>query len=89
MNRAGPTSVPMLRLRRAARRPIELLRLKPFDTATPEGRAGERHRRVALSFGGAIASKLVSAAAALITVPLTLSYLGIEHQLVDRADGIC
>jgi O-antigen/teichoic acid export membrane protein len=62
-----------------ARQFVGLLRLYPFDTTTPEGRSRERHRRVVLSAGAAAAAKFVSVATALISVPLTLHYLGPER----------
>ena len=71
--------LPFVRLRAAGGRSFRLLRLRPFETETPEGRARERHRRVALSSGAALIAKAVSAGSALVTVPLTLSYLGAER----------
>ena len=58
---------------------IGLLQLYPFDMSTPEGRSRERYRRVVLSAGAAAAAKLVSVATALISIPLTLHYLGPER----------
>lgn len=46
---------------------------------TSESRAQERHRRVALSAAAAATAKLVSIAAALISMPLTVHYLGAER----------
>jgi O-antigen/teichoic acid export membrane protein len=62
-----------------ARRAAETLRLNPFDTSTPEGRGRERHRRVVLSAIATAFAKFVSVATALISVPLTLNYLGSER----------
>jgi O-antigen/teichoic acid export membrane protein len=62
-----------------ARRVFLLLRLRPFDTSTPEGRATERHRGVALSALASAIAKAISIATALISVPLTLGYLGPER----------
>jgi O-antigen/teichoic acid export membrane protein len=62
-----------------ARQFVGLLRLYPFDTSTPEGRSRERHRRVVLSASAAATAKFVSVATALISVPLTLHYLGPER----------
>lgn len=56
-----------------------LLSLRPFDGATAQGRARERHRRVALSATAAAAGKLVTVGTALVSVPLTLHYLGTER----------
>ena len=56
-----------------------VVRLRPHDTSTPEGRASERHRRVALSALASALAKLISVATALISVPLTLHYLGPER----------
>lgn len=55
------------------------LSLTPFDESSVEGRARERHRRVALSAVAAALAKLLSVATALISVPLTLHYLGAER----------
>jgi O-antigen/teichoic acid export membrane protein len=56
-----------------------LLRFRPFDTSTAEGRRHERHRRVILSAIAGVAARVVSAATGLISVPLTLHYLGSER----------
>lgn len=61
------------------RQVAELLRLRSWDNSTPELRARERHRRAILSAGAAALAKAVSVGAALITVPLTLHYLGSER----------
>jgi O-antigen/teichoic acid export membrane protein len=55
------------------------LSLRPADTSTAEGRARERHRRVALSAVASMLAKLLSVGTALISVPLTLHYLGVER----------
>lgn len=56
-----------------------LLRLRPFDTSTPEMRSRERHRRVALSATAAAMSKFVTLAVAMVSLPLTYHYLGVER----------
>lgn len=56
-----------------------VVRLKPFDVSTVGGRASERHRRVALTTLAAVAARSLSIGTALITVPLTLHYLGTER----------
>src|SRR5688572_30139039 len=56
-----------------------LLRLRPFDVSTPEGRARERHRLVVLATVASALAKFLSIATALISVPLTLHYLGAER----------
>ncbi|MGA3023416.1 MAG: oligosaccharide flippase family protein [Bryobacteraceae bacterium] len=50
-----------------------------FSTATELGRAEERNRRVVLSVGSSAAARGVAVAAAFITVPLTIGYLGTER----------
>jgi len=62
-----------------ATRIARLLRLRPFDVETPEGRADERYRRVALTAGASMFAKLVTITTQLISVPLTLHYLGAER----------
>ena len=56
-----------------------LLRLSPFDTATDEGRAKERHRHIAWTSVTAATAKATTALTMLISVPLTLGYLGPEQ----------
>ena len=55
------------------------LSLTPIDQSTPEGRAQERHRRVALSAMASALAKILSVSTALISIPLTLHYLGVER----------
>jgi O-antigen/teichoic acid export membrane protein len=58
---------------------ISLIRLKPFDTSTSEGRSSERLRRV---FWTAVMSAIANALNTLTvfaSVPLTLRYLGAER----------
>jgi O-antigen/teichoic acid export membrane protein len=56
-----------------------ILRLKEFDTSTPEGRSLERYRRVALTAVSSVGAKILAVATMLISVPLTLHYLGAER----------
>ncbi len=65
-------------LRRAAPL-LRLVRLRPFDTSTPLGRAHERHRRAALTALAATVARVIAMASQLISVPLTLHYLGVER----------
>lgn len=53
--------------------------MSPFDGSTPEGRARERHRRVALTAILSAVSKGVAVVTGLVTVPLTIHYLGVER----------
>lgn len=55
------------------------LRLAPFDTGTPEGRSRERHRRALLTGVSALLAKVIAVSTSLITIPLTLHYLGTER----------
>lgn len=55
------------------------LRLKAHDLETPEGRAAERHRRVALMAACAGLAKLLSVVTALVSVPLALQCLGAKR----------
>lgn len=63
----------------ALRQTCAVLRLQPFDTATPEGRSKERYRRAFLATLASGLSKCISVGATLISVPLTLHYLGTER----------
>ena len=62
-----------------AQNAASLLRLRPFDVSSEAGRANERHRRVLLTAAAAAAAKVVSVGTALVSVPLTLHYLGTER----------
>lgn len=56
-----------------------LLRLKPFDTSTEEGRSQERYRRAALTTLASVAARAVTVCTSLLTVRLTIHYLGTER----------
>ena len=58
---------------------LRLLRLQPFNVSTPQGRSSERHRRAALTTLASVLAKLISITTALVSVPLTLHYLGSER----------
>lgn len=64
-----------IRTRQAA----SLVRLKPFEGTTPEERSNERYRRIALTMLASIGVRGISTLTALITVPLTVNYLGNER----------
>jgi O-antigen/teichoic acid export membrane protein len=50
-----------------------------FDTSTEEGRSNERHRRIFLTAAASALAKVISVGTALISIPLTLHYLGTER----------
>jgi O-antigen/teichoic acid export membrane protein len=56
-----------------------LLRLKPFDTSTEEGRSRERYRRAALTTITSVMARCVTVFTSLLTVRLTIRYLGTER----------
>jgi O-antigen/teichoic acid export membrane protein len=56
-----------------------LLRLRPYDTTTPEGRSAERYRRVAWSTLLFTVARFVGLATSFISVPLVVGYLGSER----------
>src|SRR2546423_1279703 len=56
-----------------------LLCARRFDPMVQGGHSHERHRRIALSAFAGFGAKGVSMATTLITVPLTLRYLGPER----------
>ncbi len=62
-----------------AKRLLLLFRLRPFDTSTAGGRSIERYRRVVLTTLSACLAKVIVALTLLVSVPLTLSYLGPER----------
>jgi len=61
------------------RQAFRYLSLRPFDQSSPEGRARERERRVALSAATNVALRVLSGVLTLLTVPLTIGYLGPER----------
>jgi O-antigen/teichoic acid export membrane protein len=64
---------------RATRSAVTFLRLRPFNAATLEGRSKERYRRAALTTVASGCARAVSLGTMLITVPLTVRYLGTER----------
>jgi O-antigen/teichoic acid export membrane protein len=58
---------------------VTIFLLRPSDTSTEEGRSNERLRRVGLTATASLAAKAISIIAGLITVPLTVGYLGAER----------
>jgi O-antigen/teichoic acid export membrane protein len=63
----------------AWRHAASLVRLRPFDTDTPDGRSKERYRRIALTTLSSLVARGLGAIVGLITVPLLLDYLGKER----------
>ena len=53
-----------------------LLRFRPFDTSTEEGRSLERYRRIGLTTVSGFTYRFVAMAISLVTVPLILDALG-------------
>jgi O-antigen/teichoic acid export membrane protein len=73
-------SIPDLRMLWAqGQRLWGVLRLAPFDESTVEGRSKERYRRIGLSTVAALVAKVVGVLTGLISVPLTVGYLGTER----------
>ena len=66
-------------LKELSRKGALIFRLRAFDTSTSEGRSQERYRRVALTAGASAVAKCVSILTGLVTIPLTLGYLGAER----------
>ena len=58
---------------------ISVIRFKPFDTTSAEGLSRERYRRAALTSITSIIAKGIGILTGLISVPLTLNYLGTER----------
>lgn len=56
-----------------------LFRLRPHDTSTEEGRSKERLRRAALTTVSSGAARAIGLAVSLVSVPLTVRYLGPER----------
>src|SRR4051812_44333592 len=53
--------------------------LRQSDTSTEAGRAAERHRRIILTAGASLLAKIISVLSMIVTVPITLNYLGVER----------
>jgi O-antigen/teichoic acid export membrane protein len=70
---------PLPQIRADLRSMIQVARLRSFDTSTPEGRSGERYRRIMLSSAASIAGTAVMTIVSLVAVPVTIGYLGKEH----------
>jgi len=58
---------------------VSFIRLKPFDTSTIEGRSSERHRRIVLTAVTSAGARGVTLLTGLVSVPLTVRYLGAER----------
>jgi O-antigen/teichoic acid export membrane protein len=70
---------PLSQIRADLRSVIQVARLRSFDTSTPEGRSGERYRRIMLSTLASIAGTAVMTLVSLVGVPVTIGYLGKEQ----------
>ncbi|TFG58883.1 MAG: hypothetical protein E4H29_05250, partial [Deltaproteobacteria bacterium] len=62
-----------------ARRAASMIRLRPFETDTEEGRSSERYRRIVLSTASSSLAKGIAAMATFVAVPLSIKYLGPER----------
>lgn len=68
-----------VKLHRQLRQAWEVFRFTPFDVSTVEGRSKERYRRVVLTASGSLTAKAITALTVLVSVPLTINYLGAER----------
>jgi O-antigen/teichoic acid export membrane protein len=55
---------------------LHVMRLRPFDTDTAEGRSLERYRRIVLSTVSSVFARGIATVASLITIPVMISFLG-------------
>ena len=60
-------------------RALGFVRLRPFNTQTAEDRSRERYRRLTLTALASMSAKGVKVLTALVSVPLTINYLGTER----------
>lgn len=58
---------------------LAVLRLQPFELASAQGRSQERYRRIALSALGSMTGNGLLFAIGIVSVPITVGYLGIER----------
>ena len=56
-----------------------IFQFKPHDVSTTAGKSHERYRRILLTGGSTFIVKMFTAIINLITVPLTVNYLGAER----------
>jgi O-antigen/teichoic acid export membrane protein len=61
------------------REALSLIRVRSFETSTREGQSKERFRRIALTSIATAVAKVISIMVTLVSVPLTLNYLGPER----------
>jgi O-antigen/teichoic acid export membrane protein len=66
-------------IRRQVLKALSLIRLRPFDLSTIEGRSNERLRRVFWTATTSALAKAVNTLTILVSVPITLGYLGTER----------
>src|SRR5688500_5295590 len=76
---SGFVTAKVRELTSGARGVLRILRLRRFDTSTPEGRASERYRRAALTTASAMMAHGLGVFTGLAWVRLSLSYLGKER----------
>ena len=69
----------MILLFEKTRKYITFIRLIPFEINTAEGRSNERFRRLALTALTSAFAQVVGVIAMLVSVPITLNYLGSER----------
>lgn len=62
----------------SVRKVVATLLTRP-DPCTPEGRAAQRHRNAALTAISAAVARAIAMGSSLLTVPITLHYLGVEQ----------
>lgn len=56
-----------------------IFQFKPHDTSTTDGQSKERYRRILMTGGSTAIVRIISALVNLVTVPLTVHYLGSER----------
>lgn len=79
MSALGNLSAPLVEVVRGMRHWRDIVRLRPHEQVTPEGRAAERHRRMFWSAFANTGARGTGIVTTLITVPLTIHYLGTER----------
>jgi len=84
---AGFVTARIRELTSSTRAFLRILRLRGFDTSTPEGRSNERYRRAALTTATAMVARGLGIFTGLAWVRLSLSYLGKERYGLWMAIG--
>lgn len=69
----------MIFISRKLKKLVSVLRFTPFDNSSEQGSSNERYRRIGLTAIASILARIISVITTLVSVPLTIHYLGVER----------